>query len=103
MGEVPSVVSGSVSRSLGREAQRNTILAAKVVADIVRTTLGPKGMDILLVDSSGNLTVTNDGATILQELALDHPAAKLLVEVAQTQREKLGMVRRAWWCWPERY
>src|SRR3989344_5309206 len=90
MGEVPSVVSGSVSRSLGREAQRNTILAAKVVADIVRTTLGPKGMDKLLVDSSGNLTVTNDGATILQELALDHPAAKLLVEVAQTQEREVG-------------
>ncbi|MEK6859025.1 MAG: thermosome subunit alpha [Nanoarchaeota archaeon] len=85
-----SVVSDSVSRTLGREAQRNNILAARVVADILKTTLGPKGMDKMLVDSAGTMTITNDGATILEEMQFDHPAAKLIVEIAKTQEREVG-------------
>lgn len=85
-----SVVSGDVSRKLGREAQRNNILAARVVADILKTTLGPKGMDKMLVDSTGNMTITNDGATILEEMQFDHPAAKLIVDIAKTQEREVG-------------
>src|SRR3990172_11481636 len=80
----------NVSRTLGRDAQRNNILAAKIVADIVKTTLGPKGMDKMLVDSEGNITVTNDGVTILEEMEIDHPAAKMMVEIAKTQEKEVG-------------
>jgi len=80
----------NVSRTLGREAQRSNILAAKVVADIVKTTLGPKGMDKMLVDSSGNIIVTNDGVTILEEMEIDHPAARMMVEIAKTQETEVG-------------
>ncbi|MDP3917013.1 MAG: thermosome subunit alpha [Nanoarchaeota archaeon] len=78
------------SRKLGRDAQRNNILAAKIVAETVRTTLGPKGMDKMLVDSMGDVIVTNDGVTILKEMQIEHPAAKMLVEVAKTQEEEVG-------------
>jgi len=77
-------------RTSGRSAQRNNILAAKLVAETVRTTLGPKGMDKMLVDSLGNVTVTNDGVTILQEMHIEHPAAKMIVEVAKTQENEVG-------------
>jgi len=80
----------NVSRTLGRDAQKTNILAAKIVADIVKTTLGPKGMDKMLVDSSGNITVTNDGVTILEEMEIDHPAAKMIVEIAKTQESEVG-------------
>ena len=80
----------NVSRVLGRDAQRNNILAAKIVADIVKTTLGPKGMDKMLVDSAGNVIVTNDGVTILEEMEIDHPAAKMLVDIAKTQESEVG-------------
>ena len=80
----------NVSRTLGKDAQRNNILAAKIVADIVKTTLGPKGMDKMLVDSSGNIIVTNDGVTILEEMEVDHPAAKMMVEIAKTQENEVG-------------
>src|SRR3989344_3729420 len=80
----------NVSRTIGRDAQRNNILAAKVVADIVKTTLGPKGMDKMLVDSSGNIIVTNDGVTILEEMEIDHPAAKMIVEIAKAQESEVG-------------
>lgn len=80
----------NVSRTLGRDAQRNNILAAKVVADIVKTTLGPKGMDKMLVSSAGNVIATNDGVTILDEMEIDHPAAKMLVEIAKTQEREVG-------------
>ena len=65
-------------------------MAAKVVADIIKTTLGPKGMDKMLVDSSGNIIVTNDGVTILEEMEIDHPAAKMMVEIAKTQEAEVG-------------
>jgi archaeal chaperonin len=77
-------------RTQGRNAQRNNILAAKLVAETVRTTLGPKGMDKMLVDSMGNITVTNDGVTILEEMHIEHPAAKMIVEVAKTQENEVG-------------
>lgn len=80
----------NVSRTLGKDAQRNNILAAKVVADIVKTTLGPKGMDKMLVDSAGNIIITNDGVTILEEMEIEHPAAKMLVEIAKTQEREVG-------------
>ncbi|MEE9322928.1 MAG: thermosome subunit beta [Candidatus Aenigmarchaeota archaeon] len=78
------------SRTKGKEAQKNSIAAAKLVADAVRTTLGPKGMDKMLVDSLGDVTITNDGATILNEMQIEHPAAKMMVEVAKTQDEAVG-------------
>lgn len=80
----------SISRIVGREAQRNNILAAKIIADVVKTTLGPKGMDKMLVDSVGNVTITNDGVTILEQMELDHPAAKMIVEIARTQEKEVG-------------
>lgn len=78
------------TRSTGRTAQRNNIMAAKLVAETVRTTLGPKGMDKMLVNSMGDITVTNDGVTILEEMNIDHPAAKMIVEVAKTQENEVG-------------
>ncbi|MFH8080845.1 MAG: thermosome subunit beta [Candidatus Aenigmatarchaeota archaeon] len=77
-------------RTRGRSAQENNIAAAKAVADAVRTTLGPKGMDKMLVDSIGDIVITNDGVTILEEMEIEHPAAKMLVEVAKTQNEEVG-------------
>jgi len=77
-------------RQKGRGAQENNIAAAKAVADAVRTTLGPKGMDKMLVDSIGDIVITNDGVTILDEMEIEHPAAKMMVEVAKTQNEEVG-------------
>ncbi len=77
-------------RTLGKDAQHNNITAAKAVADAVRTTLGPKGMDKMLVDNLGDIVITNDGVTILEEMQIEHPAAKMLVEVAKTQNEEVG-------------
>ena len=80
----------NTQRTLGRDAQRNNILAAKIVADCVKTTLGPKGMDKMLVDSTGNIVITNDGVTILQEMEIEHPAAKMMVDIAKTQENEVG-------------
>ncbi len=80
----------NVQRMLGRDAQRNNILAARIVAETVKTTLGPKGMDKMLVDSIGDITVTNDGVTILEEIDIEHPAAKMMVEIAKTQENEVG-------------
>lgn len=77
-------------RTQGKDAQRNNIMAAKAVAQTVRTTLGPKGMDKMLVDSAGEVVVTNDGVTILKEMQIEHPAAKMVVEVAKTQEDAVG-------------
>ena len=77
-------------RSVGRDAQRTNIMAAKIVAETVRTTLGPKGMDKMIVDSIGDVTVTNDGVTILEEMQIEHPSAKMIVEVAKTQEAEVG-------------
>lgn len=79
-----------VQRILGKDAQRNNIWAAKMVADIVKTTLGPKGMDKMLVSPTGDIIVTNDGVTILNEMSIEHPAAKMMVEIAKTQEAEVG-------------
>jgi thermosome len=78
------------SRSRGKEAQRNNIQAAVIVANVVKSALGPKGMDKMLVDSLGDATITSDGATILKEMDIQHPAAKMLVEVAKTTDDEVG-------------
>ncbi len=77
-------------RTMGRDAQRSNIMAAKAVAEVVRTTLGPMGMDKMLVDDLGDIVITNDGATIVDEMNVEHPAAKMVVEVAKTQDEEVG-------------
>jgi|SRR3989344_4923584 len=79
-----------VQRILGKDAQRNNIMAAKLVSDIVKTTLGPKGMDKMLVSPVGDIIVTNDGVTILNEMQVEHPAAKMIIEVAKTQEDEVG-------------
>jgi len=80
----------STLRNTGKDAQKTNIAAAKIVSETVRTTLGPKGMDKMLVDSMGEVIVTNDGVTILQEMQIEHPAAKMIVEVAKTQEKEVG-------------
>ena len=77
-------------RLLGRDAQRMNMMAGKILAETIRTTLGPKGMDKMLVDGLGDIVVTNDGVTILKEMDIEHPAAKMLVEVAKTQEDEVG-------------
>jgi len=90
-GTVPVLVlKEGTGRTTGKEAQRNNIMAAKAIAETVKTTLGPRGMDKMLVSSLGDVTITNDGATILKELDVQHPAAKMLVEVAKTQDNEVG-------------
>jgi len=84
------ILKEGTQRSRGREAQSNNIAAAKAVATAVRSTLGPKGMDKMLVDSLGDIVITNDGATILREMDIEHPAAKMVVEVAKTQDDEVG-------------
>jgi len=78
------------SESKGREAQKNNIAAAKIIAEIVHSSLGPRGMDKMLVDSLGDVTITNDGATILKEIDVQHPAAKMLVEISKTTDNEVG-------------
>ncbi|MGI5964644.1 MAG: thermosome subunit beta [Candidatus Methanomethylophilaceae archaeon] len=84
------VLKEGTERSKDKEAQFNNIAAAKAVADAVRSTLGPKGMDKMLVNTIGDVTITNDGATILKEVDVQHPAAKMVVEVAKTQDSECG-------------
>ena len=78
------------NRSRGKEAQNTNIEAAKIVAEVVKSSLGPKGMDKMLVDSFGDVTITSDGRTILDEMDIQHPAAKMMVEVAKTQDNEAG-------------
>src|SRR3989454_8626013 len=84
------VLKEGTRRERGKGAQFNNIAAAKAVADAVRSTLGPRGMDKMLVDSLGDVVITNDGVTILKEIDIEHPAAKMIVEVAKTQDEEAG-------------
>jgi thermosome len=79
-----------IQRIMGKDAQRNNILAAKMVSDVVKTTLGPKGMDKMLVSPTNDIIVTNDGVTILEEMQIEHPAAKMMVEIAKTQESEVG-------------
>ena len=78
------------SESKGRDAQRNNIFAAKLIAEIVKSSLGPRGMDKMLVDTLGDVTITNDGATILKEIDVQHPAAKMIVEISKTTDNEVG-------------
>ena len=78
------------SETKGREAQKNNIAACKIISDIVQSSLGPRGMDKMLVDSLGDVTITNDGATILKEIDVQHPAAKMLVEISKTTDNEVG-------------
>ncbi len=90
-GTVPILVlKEGTGRTTGREAQKNNIMAAKIVAEAVKSTLGPCGMDKMLVNSMGDVAITNDGATIMKELDIQHPAAKMLVEVAKAQDNEVG-------------
>ncbi|MFA5860917.1 MAG: thermosome subunit beta [Candidatus Thermoplasmatota archaeon] len=84
------ILKEGTQRTKGRSAQNNNILAAKAVAEAVRSTLGPKGMDKMLVDSMGDVVITNDGATILKEIDVAHPAAKMIIEVSKTQESEVG-------------
>ena len=77
-------------QSRGKDAQRNNIHAAKLIAEIIQTSLGPRGMDKMLVNSIGDITITNDGATILKEIDVQHPAAKMMVEVAKATDSEVG-------------
>jgi len=79
-----------IQRIIGKDAQRNNIAAAKLVAEIVKTTLGPRGMDKMLVSPLDDIIITNDGATILSEMQIEHPAAKMMVEIAKTQESEVG-------------
>ncbi|MDH5419200.1 MAG: thermosome subunit beta [Candidatus Bathyarchaeota archaeon] len=89
-GEPVLILKEGTGRSRGREAQRNNIMAAKVIAEAIRSTLGPRGMDKMLVSGIGDITITNDGAAILDEIDVQHPAAKMIVEVAKTQDDMVG-------------
>jgi thermosome len=88
-GQVPVLVlKEGTTRERGRDAKKNNINAAKAIADAVRSTLGPRGMDKMLVDSMGDVVITNDGVTILKEIEVEHPAAKMIIETAKTQDEE---------------
>ncbi|PVX24291.1 MAG: thermosome subunit [Candidatus Bathyarchaeum sp.] len=89
-GQPVLILKEGTSRKRGKEAQTNNIMAAKVIAEVLRTTLGPRGMDKMLIDGLGDITITNDGASILDEIDVQHPAAKMMVEVAKTQDNMVG-------------
>ena len=90
-GGMPVVILREGTReNKGREAQKNNLTAAKLVAEVVKSSLGPRGMDKMLVDSLGDVTITNDGATILKEIDVQHPAAKMVVEVAKSVDNEVG-------------
>jgi thermosome len=89
-GQPVLILKEGTSRKRGKEAQKNNIMAAKIIAEVLRSTLGPRGMDKMLIDGLGDITITNDGAAILDEIDVQHPAAKMMVEVAKTQDDMVG-------------
>jgi thermosome len=89
-GQPVIILKENVERNRGKEAQRSNIMAAKAIAAAVRTTLGPRGMDKMLLSSTGDVVITNDGATILHEISVQHPGGKMVVEVAETQDDEVG-------------
>lgn len=89
-GQPVLILKEGTTRSRGKEAQRNNIMAARVIGEVLKTTLGPRGMDKMLIDSLGDITITNDGAAILDEIDVEHPAAKMMVEIAKTQDDMVG-------------
>ena len=78
------------SQTRGRTAQKNNIMAAKLIAEVVKTSLGPRGMDKMLVDGMGDVTITNDGATIMKEIDVEHPAAKMMIEISKATDQEVG-------------
>ena len=84
------ILKEGTKESKGKEAQKNNFTAAKLVAEVVKTSLGPRGMDKMLVDSLGDVTITNDGATILKEIDVQHPAGKMMVEVSKSVDNEVG-------------
>ena len=89
-GQPVLILKEGTTRNRGREAQRNNIMAARIIGEVLKTTLGPRGMDKMLIDSLGDITITNDGAAILDEIEVEHPAAKMMVEIAKTQDDMVG-------------
>lgn len=89
-GQPVLILKEGTTRSRGREAQRNNIMAARVVGEVLKSTLGPRGMDKMLIDSLGDITITNDGAAILGEIEVEHPAGKMMVDIAETQDDMVG-------------
>jgi len=89
-GQQVIILKEGTSRNKGRDAFKANVMAAKIISESVRSSIGPKGMDKMLVDGFGDVTITNDGATILDEMEVQHPAAKMLVEVAKTQDDEVG-------------
>ena len=89
-GQPVLILKEGTTRNRGKEAQRNNIMAARVIGEVLKTTLGPRGMDKMLVDSLGDITITNDGAAILKEIDVEHPAAKMMVEISKTQDDMVG-------------
>jgi thermosome len=89
-GQPVLVLKEGTTRNRGREAQRNNMMAARVIGEVLKSTLGPRGMDKMLIDSLGDITITNDGAAILNEIDVEHPAAKMMVEIAKTQDDMVG-------------
>jgi thermosome len=91
MGGRPVVIlKEDTERTRGRDARRSNMLAAQIIAEVLKTTLGPRGMDKMLIDSLGDITITSDGATVLDEIDVQHPAAKMMIEVAKTQDDEVG-------------
>ena len=84
------ILKEGVTQTRGKEVQRSNIMAAKAIAGAVRSTLGPRGMDKMLVGPTGDIVITNDGATILGEIAVKHPGAKMVIEVARAQDDEVG-------------
>jgi len=89
-GQPVLILKEGTSQTKGREAQRNNIMAGKIIGEVVKTTLGPRGMDKMLVDTFGDVTITNDGATVVDDMDVQHPAAKMMVEVAKTTDKEVG-------------
>src|SRR5215475_10343203 len=84
------ILKEGATQTKGRDAQKNNIAAAKLISEVLRTSLGPRGMDKMLVDGLGDVTITNDGATILKEIDVQHPAAKMIVEVSKSVDNEVG-------------
>lgn len=89
-GQPVLILKEGTARRRGKDAQRNNIMAARIISEVLRSTLGPRGMDKMLIDGLGDITITNDGAAILDEIEVEHPAAKMIVEVAKTQDDMVG-------------
>jgi thermosome len=89
-GQPVIVLKEDTERQRGRDARKSNMMAAQIIAEVLKTTLGPRGMDKMLIDSLGDITITSDGATVLEEIDVQHPAAKMMIEVAKTQDKEVG-------------